>query len=148
MISFFLFPPLRCQLIEKFLEAGDFDSDPLNLINTTDTIESDEKILNFMDKNTTPDFIQCLERLSESATSGHCKTGESMILYIKRFLLLAQTYLNTVSAVWEFADSQNLAMIFLSNENLSAQLFSSVMSSLFLQRNINKVILHGIYHFR
>lgn len=55
-----------------------------------------------------------------------------MNTYIDRFLLPAQSYLNLTNSDHASAESQNLAMVLLSNANLSQETFASVMASLVL----------------
>lgn len=130
MILYRSLPPSRQQLLEKAIEIGDIILDPSMPGYSNDTDKMINSIIDIVAKDSAPDAIKRLAKLSKDAATCVRKPNEPVSTFVEQFLLLSQGYLNLVSAGRASAVSQSLAMNLLSNANLSPQTFSSVMASL------------------
>lgn len=130
MLMYRSLPPSRQQSIEKSMENGELVLDPSDSAYANDVMKIVKDIIKIVAKDSAPDAIKRLAKLSKKATSCLRSEGESMSAYIERFLFPAQSYLNPTNADRTSAESQNLAMVLFSNASLSQETFASVMAIL------------------
>lgn len=88
----------RQQIIEKSIDTGDLILDPSDPAYSHDVMEVINKIINFVARDSAPDFIKRLAKLSRDTTTCVRSRGESMSTYIERFSLPVQTYLNLTNS--------------------------------------------------
>lgn len=122
-ILFRYLPPSRRQLQKTSVAAADLVLYPSEDSYTKDVMETFNAIINIVAKDTAPDTIRRLARLSKYATSSSRDVVEPLATYIERFLLPAQKYLSLVKADRKSSESQNLAMIPFSSASLLQQVF-------------------------
>lgn len=89
-----------------------------------------ESIILAVAKDSAAASVRRLARLNKCASSCIRQSNESMTSFFERFVLPAQAYLNYTSADQSFAANQNLALMMITNANLSAETFTNVMTSL------------------
>lgn len=82
-----------------------------------------EKTINILTKDSAPDSIKQLAKLSKKAATCVRSQGEPMSTYIDRFFHPAQTCFNLTNSGHASTESQNFAMILLSNTILSQKSF-------------------------
>lgn len=130
MIMFCSLSLFKQQLVERAIHTGEVIIDPQYPQVPSDLLVMVESILEVFAKNSPIDSIRCLAKLSEDVSNFLRKRNESALSYIERFVLPAQAYLNLIDSDEASAESQDSAMLLLSNARLSQQTFSSVMASL------------------
>lgn len=112
------------------METGEPVLDPSDPVYSNNVLELIEEMINTVVRNSAPDAIKRLSKLSKVALSCVRLKEKSIISYTGRFLLPARSYLNLTNADHHYHESQNLAVSLLSNANLSQNAYASVMVSM------------------
>lgn len=123
-------PPGKQQLVEKNINSGELVIDPNDPAAPADQTEAVEKIILIVAKDSPTDAIRRMAALNKQVSGCQRRDSEKFDAYIERFTHPAQAYLNITNSDQSSAESQNFAMMLISNAKLPPSTFTSVMNNL------------------
>lgn len=129
LLLFRSLPEGKHKLLEKYTKAGELIVDPED-DSSLDQSAVVESVISLVAKDTASDSIWQMAALNKKASTCVRSHSESVAAYIERFTESAQGYINLTNRDLLYVESQNFAMMLLSNENLAPTTFSSVMYTL------------------
>lgn len=130
LLLFRSLPPGKQQLVEKSINSGELVIDRCDESSPQDQSTVVESIIKIVAKDSATDSIRRMAALNKQASSCVRRDSESISEFVERFTLPAQAYLNITNSDRSSGESQNFAMMLISNAKLPPPTFTSVMNNL------------------